>query len=239
MSQTDIVVGIDGSIGAERALDWATDEAARLAGRLVLVHASAVVDSAAYSSATLEMMRSDATVYGNRVLDDARAAATARQPGLPVTAVLRHQRPADVLVELSGPRSIVVLGSRGGNRLTGALLGSVSQRVAAHASGTVVVVGDGRLQRSTDKGILVGVSPSAGGRAALDFACAEAARRGCRVTAVRAYGVFGRSQHSQIYAALPGLRSHEAAVLTDAVARLRVEHPDLTIDARLADEEPA
>lgn len=238
----DVVLGIDGSIGAE--LEWAADEAVRLAGRLVLVHASSVVDSAAYSSETLAMMRADATGYGNRVLGEASSAVAAKHPELPVSTVLRHQRPADVLIELSGPQSIVVVGNHGGNRLSGALLGSVSQRVAAHATGTVVVVGD-RLHRGRgnqpcpDKGILVGISDSTGGRAALDFACAEATRRGCRVTAVRAYGVFGRGRHGQIYAAMPGLRAHEAAVLTGAVARARAEHPELTIDARLADEEPA
>ena len=235
MNLEDIVVGIDGSVSAEFALDWAADEAVRRACRLVLVHASAVVDSAAYSSTTLDMMRADAINYGDRILAEARAAVAAKYPQLPVDVRLRHQRPADLLIELSGPHSMVVLGNRGGGRLTGALLGSVSQRVAAHALGTVVVVGDGRQNRSRRSGILVGVSDSAGGRAALDFACEEALQRGCRLTAVRAYGVFGRSRHSQIYPELPGLHEHEAANLLNVVSRLRVMHPELDLAEQLID----
>jgi nucleotide-binding universal stress UspA family protein len=238
MNAMDIVVGIDGSINAALALDWAADEATRRTSRLVVVHASAVLDSAAYSSATLDMMRADATLHGERVLTEAVTAMATLHPGLPVTTILRHDRPADVLIELSGPNSIVAVGSRGGNRVSGALLGSISQRVAAHAAGTVAVIGAGGRGHSSAKAILVGVSNSPGGRAALDFACAEAALRGCRVTAVRAYGVFGRSRHLQIYGALPGLREYEAAVLSEATRRLQAEHPEAPIDCELVDEEP-
>ncbi|HEX4726411.1 MAG TPA: universal stress protein, partial [Jatrophihabitans sp.] len=165
MNGTEIVVGVDGSISAVSAVGWAADEAARRSERLVIVYASAVVDSAAYSSATLQMMRSDAAVHGDRVLVEALASVRALHPDLPVTTLLRHQRPADVLIELSGQCALVVLGSHGANRVIGALLGSVSQRVAAHATGTVVVVGSDGPIRSSELGILVGISDTTGGRA--------------------------------------------------------------------------
>lgn len=225
----DIVVGIDGTINAALALDWAADEAARRASRLVVVYAGAVLDSAGYSSATLDMMRADATVHGEQVLTEAVSSVRASHPDLPVTTLLRYDRPTEVLVELSGPNSIVVVGSRGGSRFSGALFGSIGQRVAAHAAGPVVVVGDGRSGRSSSRGVLVGVSESPGGRAALEFGYAEAALRGCRVTAVRAYGGFG---HAHM------LREHAATVLTDAVDRLQHEHPDISVDCELIDEEP-
>ncbi len=228
----DIVVGIDGTINAALALDWAADEAVRRAARLVAVYACGVLDSAAYSRATLDMMRADATVRGEQVLTEASTSVRARYPALPVTTLLRLELAAEVLTELSGPDSMVVVGCRGGTRLSGALFGSVGQRVAAHATGTVVVVGDGGSGRSGSHVILVGVSDSPGGRAALEFAGAEAALRGSRIIAVRAYGGFG---HAQI---LSALREHEAAVLTDAVRRLRNEHPDIPIDCELVDTEP-
>src|SRR5438132_12248871 len=139
----DIVVGIDGTINAALALDWAADEAALRAARLVVVYAGAVLDSAAYSRATVDMMRADATVHGERVLTEAISSVSTLHPDLPVTTLLRLDLPAEVLVELSGPNSIVVVGCRGGGRLSGALFGSIGQRVAAHAAGPVVVVGDG------------------------------------------------------------------------------------------------
>jgi nucleotide-binding universal stress UspA family protein len=238
MNGSEIVVGVDGSISAVNALKWAADEAARCKAQLMIVYASAVVDSAAYSSATLQMMRSDAAVHGDRVLVEAVGTVRTTHPDLPVTTLLRHQRPAEVLIELSGQCALVVVGSHGANRVIGTLLGSVSQRVAAHAIGTVVVVSGRAPIRDSELGILVGISDTTGGRAALDFACAEAARRGCRVTAVRAYGTFGEYRPGQLYGALPGLREAEAADLSNAVARAQAEYPNVTIDSRLLQQAP-
>jgi nucleotide-binding universal stress UspA family protein len=235
MYDTDIVVGIDGSISAVGALRWAADEAVRRASRLVIVYASAVVDSAAYSSASLQMMRSDAAVHGERVLKEAATAATGQHRRLPITTLLRHEHAADALISLSGQAALVVVGSRGVNRMVGALLGSVSQRVAAHASGTVVVVGNNDPLRSSQLGILVGVSESDGGRAALDFAGAEAARRGCQLTAVRAHGGFGRSRQGLSQE----LHSGQDATILSGADRMRAEFPQLAIEARLIDQAPA
>jgi nucleotide-binding universal stress UspA family protein len=169
-------------------------------------------------------------VHGQRVLTEAVSSVRALHPDLPVTTMLSLDLPAEVLVKLSGPESIVVVGCRGGSRLSGALFGSVGQRVAAHAAGTVVVVGDGRYGRSSSRGILVGVSDSPGGRAALEFGYAEAALRGCRITAVRAYGGLGHAHFSV-------LREHAATVLSDAVSRLQNEHGDISVDCELVDDE--
>lgn len=53
--------------------------------------------------------------------------------------------------------------------------------------------------------------------------------------AVRAYGRFGRSGHTEIYAPLPGLRARERDILQDAIARMRTEFPDVTLEPRLVD----
>jgi nucleotide-binding universal stress UspA family protein len=47
---------------------------------------------------------------------------------------------ARVLIDLSDGADVLVVGSRGRGGFVGMLLGSVSQRVAAHADCTVVVV---------------------------------------------------------------------------------------------------
>jgi nucleotide-binding universal stress UspA family protein len=236
MDDTDVVVGIDGSISAAGALRWAADEAVRRTSRLVIMHASAVVDSAAYTSASLQMMRSDAAVHGERVLKEAAMAATGQHRRLPVTTLLRHEHAADALIALSGQGALVVVGSRGANRVVGTLLGSVSQRVAAHATGTVVVVGSKGPIQSTKLGILVGVSGSNGGRAALDFACAEAAVRACQVTAVRAYG---RSRHGLADDPQPGRRAAQARALGEAVDWMRARYPQVAVEARLINQAPA
>lgn len=239
MHASDVVVGVDGSISAAGALKWAADVAARRTSRLVIVYATAVVDSAAYSSATLQMMRSDAAAHGERVLKEAAMAAAGQHRQLPITTLLRHEHAADALIELSNQGALVVVGSRGATRVVGALLGSVSQRVAAHATGTVVVVGNDGPLCSDRLGILVGVSDSNAGRAALDFACAEAARRDCQVTAVRAYGGSGRSWRGLTRRSQPGRQVAEATVLSVAVDRIRAAYPVLPIEARLIDQAPA
>lgn len=236
MYGTDIVVGIDGSISAVGALRWAADEAVRRASRLVIVYASAVVDSAAYSSASLQMMRSDAAVHGERLLTEAATVAAGQHRQLPITTLLRYEHAADALIELSSRGALVVVGSRGANRVVGTLLGSVSQRVAAHATGTVVVVGNSGPLRSSQLGILVGVSDSVGGRAALDFAGAEAAQRGCQLTVARAHGGFGRSRQGLPQELNPG---QDATILSEVADRMRAEYPQLAIEARLIDQAPA
>jgi nucleotide-binding universal stress UspA family protein len=238
MDGTEIVVGVDGSISAVNALGWAADEAARRSAPLVIVYASAVVESAAYSAATLQMMRADAAVHGEQVLTEATTAIAGQHPRLRVTTLLRHQRPAEALIELSSRCALVVVGSHGANRVIGALLGSVSQRVAAHATGAVVVVGSNGPIRSSELGILVGISDTTGGRAALDFACTEAARRGCRVTAVRAYGTFGEYRNGHLYGSLPGLRAAEATCLSQLMDLARAEYPAVTIDSQLLQQAP-
>lgn len=54
--------------------------------------------------------------------------------------------PAEVLLRAAAYSRLLVVGSRGHGKLIGALLGSVSQYVAAHATCPVVVIGPGPAQ---------------------------------------------------------------------------------------------
>jgi len=238
MAGTEVVVGIDGSATSAHALDWAAAEAARRSVPLLVVHASEAVDSAAYSTATLRAIREDAIAHGQELLGTATLSVAARHPDLPVKVLLRHERAAEVLLQLAGRAAVLVLGTQGGNRLTGALLGSVSQRVAAHAGCPVVVVGSDARLLGEDAGVLVGVSETPGGHAALRFGCEEAARLATPLTAVRAYGVFSRAAHGQVYGPLLGLREQQQAVLDRSVAWARAEYPEIDVQPRLIDEVP-
>ena len=48
--------------------------------------------------------------------------------------------PAEVLMQQAERAELLVIGTRGHGRIAGALLGSVSQYLAAHAAGPVVVI---------------------------------------------------------------------------------------------------
>jgi len=98
------------------------------------------------------------------------------------TVEVRRGLPSAVLVRASGPTALTVVGSHGHARPSGVLLGSVSQHVARHAAGPVVVVREPVNPRA--ERIVVGMDGSAASTHALEFACAEAASTGRPVSAL-------------------------------------------------------
>lgn len=141
---TAVVVGIDGSKGAQRALEWALEEA-RLRGlALRVVHAhrapavpTHVVDGAGlYIGVPEEQLRAAA----ERVIEDALTAAGGAG-GLTVEPVVVIGRdPATTLIDASRTADLLVVGSRGMGGFMGLLLGSVSQQCVTHAHCPVVVI---------------------------------------------------------------------------------------------------
>jgi nucleotide-binding universal stress UspA family protein len=89
-----------------------------------------------------------------------------------------------ILTAASDNDALIVVGNRGRGGFSSLLLGSVSQQVATHAAGPVVVV-RGRADASGP--VVVGVDGSAAGDHALGVAFEEATVRGVRVLAVRAF----------------------------------------------------
>ncbi len=235
MDTTRVIVGIDGSAGADRALGWAAAEADRRAAALLVVHGSRFVRDLPASDAAVGTIIVEKSAYGHELLADAARYVAAAHPALSVTTELHDARARDLLVTLSSTGALTVVGSHGESHFVGALLGSVSQYVVAHAEGPVAVVGGSTPISSHAGRIVVGVSASAGGRDALRFAFAEAASRHAVLVAVRAYGVWGRTEHAQLYAVLPGLSRHEAEILEGCVDAMRVEYPNVVVESRLVD----
>ncbi len=131
-----VVVGVDGSANAERALEFAAHEAARRGALLEIVtsyHASDMVGSLSPPVAPLE----EAAVA---IAADAAARAEALEPGVVVKSSTVFGSPGPALVQLAEGASVVVVGTRGHGAVAGALLGSVSTYVVHHAPCTVMVV---------------------------------------------------------------------------------------------------
>jgi nucleotide-binding universal stress UspA family protein len=137
-----IVVGVDGSEHAERALDWAI-EAAKLRGaRLVLLsawHVPAIVYGAPGFAPQLEG-RLDKPF--EEVAEEVAGAAAkrAREAGAEAETSVRQGQAAEVLIEASGGADLLVVGSRGHGGFAGLLLGSVSAQCAHHAKCPVLIV---------------------------------------------------------------------------------------------------
>jgi nucleotide-binding universal stress UspA family protein len=222
-----VVVGIDGSESAEHALDWAADEAERTRRRLVLVH---VGDLAATKGSA------DPRPFGRELLDEAITTLVHTHPDVEVTTELVEGDAGHHLVEMSRTAAMLVVG-RGRRGLAALLLGSVAHHVLAHAHCPTAVVG--RNFHNAGNTIVVGVSDSPGGVAALGFAGVEAALRGSDVVAVRCWSL--REWRLAASAALPissqdDWEAQERAVLEHVLTPVREAFPTLEIRSVLTSD---
>jgi nucleotide-binding universal stress UspA family protein len=169
-----VLVGYDGSPGSERALRWAARQARARETALTVCRAwepgfPVLPDD--------ERMLEFARQSGERIIADGlRLARNLMGPG-DVRSMLARGQAAAVLCEHSREADMVVTGARGQGGMTELLLGSVSEHVAAHARGRVVVV-RGHWSPAAEFGrgtVVVGADGSAGSRAAVDFAFEQAA----------------------------------------------------------------
>lgn len=137
-----VAVGVDASPGAQSALQWALREADARRSTLEVVHAwhpplmggypiTALSDPAAYQQAAEEEVRA------------ALAPVDAATLTHPLEQSIVEGSPGAALIDAGQRADLVVVGAHGGGSLHGAVLGSVSQQVAAHAGSAVVVVRGG------------------------------------------------------------------------------------------------
>jgi nucleotide-binding universal stress UspA family protein len=136
-----IVVGIDGSEGAARALRFAAQEASLRDTDLRIV-AVWNVPAAYYASEAMapnipveqfeQSMRAAAERQVDECLDE--------YPDVKRHLIVTEGTPSQVLVEKSERADMLVVGSRGLGGFRGLMLGSVGQQCAHHANCPVVIV---------------------------------------------------------------------------------------------------
>ena len=138
-----IVVATDGSPGADRAVDTAARLATDTGGELVLLTVGGAISGAdlrklAGSAGDLSKTLAKAT---DKVLAQARRRAR-RSGASEVTLQTAWGDPAESIIDAVRRQKadILVVGRRGRGRLSGLLLGSVSQKVASLAPCVVMVV---------------------------------------------------------------------------------------------------
>lgn len=138
-----VVVGIDGSAQAGRALDFAFDEASRRGWSLRVLHAWDVsvigfdVDASTYPAGGIFDDVKDAEA---RLSAEVLAGHVGRYPDVEVHVCLRRGSPAQLLVEASREASLLVVGSRGRGGFASLLLGSVSHKVIHRSACSVAIV---------------------------------------------------------------------------------------------------
>ena len=182
-----VVVGVDGSGSALRAVRWAADEAASRRAPLRLVTAFGWTDDVTVGYPGLGTQYRDILLGQSRqALATAEATAVERRPELEVSSELRIGYPIGTLADEARRAQLLVVGDRGLNRVEGLLLGSVGVAMAAHAECPVVVV-RGPEPVDSSQPIVVGVDSTAVSEAAIAFAFQAAADRSVPLFAVHTW----------------------------------------------------
>jgi nucleotide-binding universal stress UspA family protein len=139
-----ILVGVDGSQGAQRALDWALEEARRHSGMVEVVHVSPHMAIPTYVAGRAGgepgPTKEQRMQSGEQLLDEMIAAAAPAEGVSVEREVVLADNPSAALVERSSKADLLVVGSRGLGGFRGLLLGSVSQQCVTHAACPVVVI---------------------------------------------------------------------------------------------------
>jgi nucleotide-binding universal stress UspA family protein len=219
-----IVVGVDGSAHADRALRWAVREAELRSAEIELVYGYVIHPHAAMfgtSDRDRAYARMDDIVARNQaLLDRAKWSASV----VPLIA-----RPASALIDAGQDADVIVVGSRGLGGFHELFLGSTSYRTAAHASAPVAVIrGGDDTALDGSRGIVVGVDGSRASQRALRWALDEAKRWAVDITVVHTYeGSVDLSQAtvmSELQLERYGQRIHDdaVAVLDEAIEAVEV-----------------
>ena len=131
-----IVVGVDGSACATRAVEYAVEEATRWGALFHVVSAYQEMPAQGGLVVPLGLFQESAEA----IVSEALRRAEELEPSLVVKGEAVLDAPGRALARLSKGASALVVGTRGHNELTGLLLGTVSEYVLHHATCTTIVV---------------------------------------------------------------------------------------------------
>jgi nucleotide-binding universal stress UspA family protein len=145
-----IVVGVDGSAHALRALEWAMREAAIHRADLTVLTVNPAMASP-WTGRRLTMPgEAEAKEQSRQAIDRAvaqAAQAIGDQQPVSVTVNVFSGFPARALIDASRDADIIVIGSRGAGGFESLLLGSISSQVTHHAECPVVIVPSDRPRK--------------------------------------------------------------------------------------------
>ena len=134
-----IVVGVDGSDGGRRALDWAIHEADTRGSAIQAVTAWQW-DGTDYTPAVATNPQ-EAKQRATRLLaDEIQAMITRHGSHLPIAAEVIEGNPGETLARAAGTADLLVLGSHGHSRVRHTVLGSISEQAIRTATCPVVVI---------------------------------------------------------------------------------------------------
>ncbi|MFE9425783.1 universal stress protein [Kitasatospora sp. NPDC006697] len=231
-----VLTGIDGSPRSEATARWAAGEAVRRGVPLRLLHAWPWL-SPQDGEDTGGFRPGDLRPAALRALADIADRIRQEHPALVVeTAVVGDDR-VDALVRAAERQDLLVLGSRGLGGFAGLLAGSVALAMAARVTTPLVLVRaegsaspkDGTAERGE---VVVGVDALQPPDTVIDFAFAEAARRGAHLRAVHGWDPVPLWAATSWVPPRSEIAAREAALrrlLCEALAAAGAAYPDVPV----------
>ncbi|MEU5964495.1 universal stress protein [Micromonospora parva] len=225
-----VVVGVDGSESALRAVRLAATEAARRHRPLRVVHGFIwpllrVPVSPAPEAPPGGGLRHRAEELVEAAVNEAEATV----PGLSISGEIIDGEAAAVLVGESPTAALIVLGDRGLGGFSALVVGSVAVQVAAYADCPVLVA---RGTQRPDQPVLVAVDGSDASRRAADVAAETAVSLGVPLVAVHAYrhpGSSGPGDMQPLVYDEAKLHREQERMLAGWLAGLTEDHPGLRL----------
>ncbi|MPZ78949.1 MAG: universal stress protein [Actinophytocola sp.] len=235
-----VVVGVDGSPSALRAVRWAAEEAERRGLELKLVHVYSTPVGLPGGIIEPAAVRDALRTQGRRWLSEARAVAAEVSADLRPGIVLEAADIVPVLVKESLAASLLVLGTRGLGGFAGLLIGSTAVTLAGRAHCPLVVV-RGEDDRSHGP-VVVGVDGLPNSEAAVEFAFAEASLHGADLVAVHTWAepvadtlLLGHPEPPDFEPA----QQHAYQTLAERLAGWREKYPDVHVTREVVRDHPS
>jgi nucleotide-binding universal stress UspA family protein len=235
-----IVVGVDGSRHADRAVRWAAEQARLEQRRLVVVAAAGTpsVQDVGWNGAIAgaDPAGGPHVVSGVRHAAEAGVALALQEaPGIDATALPVVGDPREVLADLSADAHLLVVGSRGRGVVRTLLLGSVSAAVVRTASCPVIVCRPASGRGTS--GVIVGADGSEESLPVVEFAFAQASLHGQPLTVVHCFwdavaAAAGFREASGALLNQPDLEELRV-LLAESVAGFQEKYPDVSVSLLL------
>jgi len=142
MTNSRIVVGVDGSSGSDAALDWALTEAKLRDAVVIATYVWRMNWAMGFDdhwSTDVDLLTKQAEAEVERQVDEARRRTGTASVPVEVRAEM-HDQTSSALTAAAADADLLVLGSRGRGGFAGLLLGSVSAACAHHAPCPTVII---------------------------------------------------------------------------------------------------
>jgi nucleotide-binding universal stress UspA family protein len=238
-----VVAGLDGSPESRAAAEWAAREAKLRGLPLKLVQVWEPVPAPMAQAPLLGAETHEH--WTERIPREAAEGIRLRHPGVDVTVEQVTGTPADALVSAAKDAELLVLGSRGLSGVGGFLVGSVGFSVVAHAELPVVLVradeqaaGEEEMEpagipsgATPYRPVVLGLDADAPADSVIEFAFAEAARRGTSLRVVYGwnlppYYAYGLAMDAGLN---DELSREETTALTEALRPWRQKQPAIEV----------